>query len=65
MKNEQSKDLLGKKKKKLDLETFLKETESKPKKRKMKIMIMMKKNLHQKIKISKNQKINPKGIILN
>ena len=34
MKNEQSKDLLGKKKKKLDLETFLKETESKPKKKK-------------------------------
>ena len=34
MKNEQSKDLLGKKKKKLDLETFLKETESKTKKKK-------------------------------
>ena len=34
MKNEKSKDLLGKKKKKLDLETFLKETESKPKKKK-------------------------------
>ena len=34
MKNETFKDLLGKKKKKLDLETFLKETESKPKKKK-------------------------------
>ena len=34
MKNQKSKDLLGKKKKKLDLETFLKETESKPKKKK-------------------------------
>jgi len=34
MKNEKSKEFLGKKKKKLDLETFLKETESKPKKKK-------------------------------
>ena len=34
MKNEKSKEFLGKKKKKLDLETFLKETESKPKKEK-------------------------------
>ena len=35
MKNEKSKEFLGKKKKKLDLETFLKETESKPKKKKI------------------------------
>ena len=34
MKNEKSKEFLGKKKKKLDFETFLKETESKPKKEK-------------------------------